>query len=69
MDLQGFLDRVGRHALIEGGSEAHRFLHDAAQEAFQVTARLNTGYRRGAGSRTPGVPPSARGRSSDTGAP
>lgn len=45
MDLQGFLEHVSRGELIEGGSEAHRFMHGAAQEALQVTARLNAGYR------------------------
>jgi acetyltransferase-like isoleucine patch superfamily enzyme len=28
MELQGFLEHVNRGALIEGGSEAHRFMHD-----------------------------------------
>lgn len=45
MDLQGFLDHVGRRDLIEGGSEAHAFMHNAAQAALQVTARLNATYR------------------------
>ena len=27
MDLQEFLDHVNRGALIEGGSEAHAFMH------------------------------------------
>ena len=45
MDLKEFLAHVNRGELIEGGSEAHRFMHGAAQEAFQITARLNTGYR------------------------
>ncbi|WP_286928543.1 MULTISPECIES: sugar O-acetyltransferase [Aeromicrobium] len=44
MDLQEFLAHVGRGDLIEGGSEAHRFMHDAAQDAFRVTSRLNSGY-------------------------
>lgn len=45
MDLQGFLDHVGRGALIEAGSEQHRFMHGAAQEALRVVAEINTGYR------------------------
>src|SRR3954449_4212082 len=45
MELQAFLDHVNRGALIEGGSEAHRFMHGAAQEALRVIAELNTGYR------------------------
>jgi acetyltransferase-like isoleucine patch superfamily enzyme len=44
MQLQDFLDHVDRRGLIEGGSDAHRFLHGAAQEALRTTAELNTGY-------------------------
>jgi acetyltransferase-like isoleucine patch superfamily enzyme len=45
MELSDFLDHVNRGALIEGGSPAHAFMHDAAQEALRVVAELNTGYR------------------------
>src|SRR5688500_14458079 len=45
MDLQDFLDHVNSGALIEGGSEAHVFMHGAAQEALRIVAELNTGYR------------------------
>lgn len=45
MELTEFLDHVRRRATIEGGSEAHRFLHRAAQDALRVTAELNSGYR------------------------
>jgi len=45
MELADFLDHVNRGALIEGGSEAHTFMHRAAQEALRVVAELNTGYR------------------------
>jgi acetyltransferase-like isoleucine patch superfamily enzyme len=45
MDLSTFLEHVNRGALIEGGSEAHAFMHGAAQEALQLVAELNTGYR------------------------
>lgn len=45
MELAEFLDHVNRGRLIEGGSEAHRFMHAAAQEALAVTAELNGGYR------------------------
>ena len=44
MQLQEFLDHVNAGTLIEGGSEHHRFMHGAAQEAFRVTADLNSGY-------------------------
>ena len=45
MDLTTFLEHVDRGALIEGGSEAHAFMHGAAQEALAVVAQINTGYR------------------------
>ena len=45
MGLREFLAHVDSGAPIEGGSEQHRFMHDAAQEAFRVTARMNNGYR------------------------
>ena len=45
MELQDFLDHVNRGLLIEGGSEHHRFMHGAAQEALRLVAEINTGYR------------------------
>jgi acetyltransferase-like isoleucine patch superfamily enzyme len=45
MELQDFLDHVQRGALIEGGSEAHLFMHGAAQQALRIVAEINTGYR------------------------
>jgi acetyltransferase-like isoleucine patch superfamily enzyme len=45
MELSDFLAHVDSGAPIEGGSEQHRFMHDAAQEAFRVTAQINNGYR------------------------
>jgi hypothetical protein len=44
IELQDFLDHVNRGALIQGGTEQHRFMHEAAQHALQVVAKLNTGY-------------------------
>lgn len=44
MELQDFLDHVNSGAPIEGGSQQHRFMHDAAQEAFRTTAEINTGH-------------------------
>ena len=44
VELPEFLEQVDSGALIEGGSEYHRFMHDAAQEAFKITAELNSGY-------------------------
>src|SRR3954471_8005835 len=45
MELQDFLDHVSRGALIEGGSEQHRFMHRTAQEALRTVSELNTGNR------------------------
>lgn len=45
MELSRFLEHVNSGAVIEGGSEHHRFMHDAAQEALRVVAELNSGYR------------------------
>jgi acetyltransferase-like isoleucine patch superfamily enzyme len=45
MELQEFLEHVNSGRLIEGGSEHHRFMHHAAQDAFRTTAELNSGYR------------------------
>ena len=45
MELQDFLDHVNSGAPIEGGSPEHSFMHDAAQEAFRLTAELNATYR------------------------
>jgi len=45
MELQDFLDHVNRGALIEGGSEQHRFMQGAAQQALRIVAENNTGYR------------------------
>ena len=44
MELQEFLEHVDSGALIEGGSQHHRFMHEAAQEALQITAELNSGH-------------------------
>jgi acetyltransferase-like isoleucine patch superfamily enzyme len=44
MQLQEFLDHVATGALIEGGSEHHRFMHDAAQDALRTTAALNSAH-------------------------
>ena len=34
MELHDFLNHVNRGGLIEGGSEAHQFMHGAAQAVF-----------------------------------
>ena len=44
IELQNFLDHVNRGDLIQGGTEQHRFMHAAAQQALQIVTELNTGY-------------------------
>lgn len=44
MELDRFLAHVDSGALIEGGSEQHAFMHEAAQDALRVLAELNAGY-------------------------
>jgi acetyltransferase-like isoleucine patch superfamily enzyme len=51
VDLREFLAHVDGGNLIQGGSEHHRFMHDAAQEAFRITAELNAGHHDPAGVR------------------
>jgi acetyltransferase-like isoleucine patch superfamily enzyme len=45
MDLEEFLAHVNDGRPIEGGSEHHRFMHGAAQQALRTINELNTGYR------------------------
>lgn len=45
MGLSEFLELVSAGTLLEGGSDAHRFMHAAAQQALRITATLNGGYR------------------------
>jgi acetyltransferase-like isoleucine patch superfamily enzyme len=45
VDLRAFLAHVRRGETIVGGSEQHRFMHDAAQEALRVVTELNAAYR------------------------
>ena len=45
MELQDFLDDMNRGALVESGSDHHRFMHGASQDALRIMAELNTAYR------------------------
>ena len=57
--LQDFLDHVNRGAVIEGGSEQHRFMHDAGQDALRIIGRAQHRLphtRRGAGPAVPSSP-------------
>ena len=44
MNLSEFLDHVNRGEPIGGGTDLHRFMHDAAQDALRTVAALNAGY-------------------------
>ena len=42
MDLQEFLTHVHRRELIESGSDLHRLMIDASQEAMRIPAAPST---------------------------
>ena len=44
MNLQAFLEHLNGGNPVQGGSEAHCFMHHVSQEALRITAQLNTGY-------------------------
>jgi acetyltransferase-like isoleucine patch superfamily enzyme len=44
MTLDDFLNHVNHGRLIEGGSEAHAFMHAASQEAMRTLVELNGSY-------------------------
>ena len=44
MDLTAFLAHVNAGAVVEGGSEAHLFMHAASQEALRLTTEINSAY-------------------------
>lgn len=47
MELQNYLDHVNQGKRLEGGSEVHAFMTQAARQAQQITAEINTGYHDG----------------------
>ena len=44
MDLEGFLDHLNSGRQVQGGSEAHQFMHGVSQEALKITAEINGSY-------------------------
>ena len=44
MALEEFLEHVRARRVIEGGSEAHEFMHAASQEAMRTLVELNGSY-------------------------
>lgn len=44
MDLEAFLEHLNSGKTVQGGSEAHQFMHGVSQEALRITAEMNGGY-------------------------
>lgn len=44
MDLDQFLEHLNSGTPVQGGGEAHQFIHGVSQEALRITAQINTGY-------------------------
>lgn len=44
MNLTSFLDHLNSGEVVQGGGEAHLFMHGVSQEALRITAEMNTGY-------------------------
>ena len=44
MDLEAFLEHLSSGKPVEGGSEAHLFMHGASQDALKITAEINGSY-------------------------
>ena len=46
MNLETFLDLLSGGHPVQGGSEAHLFMHGVGQEALRLTAEINGSYHR-----------------------
>lgn len=44
MDLEAFLDHLNQRKKVQGGSEAHQFMHGVSREALRITAEINGRY-------------------------
>lgn len=44
MELKEFLEQIKCNPFVPAGSEGHRFMHTASQDALRLTARINQGY-------------------------
>ncbi len=44
MNLEMFLDHLNSRKAVQGGSEAHLFMHNVSQEALKITAEINGSY-------------------------
>ena len=44
MDLEAFLEHLNSGKPVQGGGEAHLFMHGVSQEALKITAEINGSY-------------------------
>lgn len=44
MELDEFLAHLNSGAPVQGGGEAHQFMHGVSQEALRITAEINGSY-------------------------
>lgn len=44
MDLEEFLEHLNSGKPVQGGGEAHLFMHGVSQEALKITAEINGSY-------------------------
>ena len=44
MDLEAFLEHLNSGKMVQGGSDAHLFMHGVSQEALRITAEMNGRY-------------------------
>ena len=44
MELEGFLEHLNAGKTVEGGSEAHMFMHGCSQEAIRICMEINSTY-------------------------
>lgn len=44
MNLDTFLEHLNKGLTVDGGSEAHEFMHKVSQEALRITSVLNNTY-------------------------
>ena len=44
MDLEAFLEHLNSGKMVQGGSDAHLFMHGVSQEALRITAEMNSRY-------------------------
>lgn len=52
MDLEGFLEHLNSGKPVQGGSDAHLFMHGVSQEALRITSEINGSYHEPAELRT-----------------